>query len=75
MTDTTVTFEAQPPDAVELAHRIEVAQERHAFLVLAEPVGSVVGYAHSREGRPAAGQPNTLTLRQIGKTAAVPYSW
>ncbi|MEO6996856.1 MAG: N-acetyltransferase family protein [Terracoccus sp.] len=46
VTDTTVTFEAQPPDAVELARRIDLAQARHAFLVLEEPDGEVVGYAY-----------------------------
>lgn len=46
VTDTTITFEAQPPDAAEVGRRIEVAQARHAFLVLEEPDGSVVGYAY-----------------------------
>lgn len=46
VTDTTITFETQPPDAAELARRIDVAQARHAFLVLEEPDGEVVGYAY-----------------------------
>ncbi|WP_343995240.1 GNAT family N-acetyltransferase, partial [Terrabacter terrae] len=46
VTDTTVTFETEPPDADELARRIAKAQARHAFLVLEED-GEVVGYAYA----------------------------
>lgn len=47
VTDTTITFETEPPDAVELARRIDLAQARHAFLVLQEADGEVVGYAYA----------------------------
>ena len=43
--DTTVSFEEEPPDAAEMAHRIAAAQERHAWLV-AERDGRVIGYAY-----------------------------
>ncbi|OFE16246.1 GCN5 family acetyltransferase [Humibacillus sp. DSM 29435] len=46
VTDTTISFEATPPDAAELRRRIEVAQARHAFLVLEEPDGQLAGYAY-----------------------------
>lgn len=46
VTDTTISFESEPPDAAELRRRIEVAQARHAFLVLEEPDGQLVGYAY-----------------------------
>jgi len=45
VTGTAVTFELEPPSALEMARRIEVAQERHAWLVLEEE-GRVVGYAY-----------------------------
>lgn len=41
----TVSFEEVAPDAAEMARRIEVAQERHAWLV-AEAGGAVRGYAY-----------------------------
>jgi phosphinothricin acetyltransferase len=43
--DTAITFEYEPPTAVEMARRIAVAQRRHAWLVL-EDGGTVVGYAY-----------------------------
>jgi phosphinothricin acetyltransferase len=43
--DTAITFETQPPDAEEMARRIDKAQRSHAFLVL-EDDGAVVGYAY-----------------------------
>ncbi|MEO5743212.1 MAG: N-acetyltransferase family protein [Terracoccus sp.] len=46
VTDTTISFETQPPDAAELGRRIEVAQARHAFLVLEESDGQLGGYAY-----------------------------
>ena len=48
VTDTTVTFEVEAPDAGEMARRIAAAQVRHAFLVLEEGGDgeSVVGYAY-----------------------------
>ncbi|WP_125776982.1 arsinothricin resistance N-acetyltransferase ArsN1 family B [Antribacter gilvus] len=44
--DTWVSFESEPPDADEMAHRIETYQQRHAWLV-AELDGRVVGYAYA----------------------------
>lgn len=46
VTDTTISFETEPPDAPELGRRIEVAQARHAFLVLEESDGQLAGYAY-----------------------------
>ena len=43
VTDTTVTFEYEPPSASEMAHRIAAA---HAWVVLEEG-GRVVGYAYA----------------------------
>jgi phosphinothricin acetyltransferase len=49
VTGTTVTFETEPPDAVEMGRRIAEAQRTHAFLVLedAGEGGRVVGYAYA----------------------------
>ena len=44
--DTTVSFEEEAPDDAEMARRIAVAQERHAWL-LAERDGRLVGYAYA----------------------------
>jgi L-amino acid N-acyltransferase YncA len=46
VTDTTITFEIEPPTAAEMAVRIEQAQERHAWLVI-EDAGRVTGYAYA----------------------------
>ena len=46
VTDTAVTFEAEPPTVAEMAGRIGTAQRRHAWLVLEEG-GVVVGYAYA----------------------------
>jgi phosphinothricin acetyltransferase len=43
--DTAISFEAQAPDARELAERIERASRTHPWLV-AEVSGAVVGYAY-----------------------------
>jgi len=45
VTDTAISFEAEPPDADEMARRIATAQERHAWLVL-EADGRVRAYAY-----------------------------
>lgn len=45
VTDTTVSFEEEAPDAEEMARRIAAAGRRHAWLV-AERDGRVVGYAY-----------------------------
>lgn len=44
--DTTVSFEADPPDAAEMAARIAATLPRHPYLV-AERDGRVVGYAYA----------------------------
>jgi phosphinothricin acetyltransferase len=44
--DTTVSFEEEPPDHEEMARRIAVAQERHAWLV-AEGDDGILGYAYA----------------------------
>jgi phosphinothricin acetyltransferase len=44
--ETAISFEAEPPDAAEMARRIANAQGRHAWLV-AEVDGRVVGYAYA----------------------------
>jgi phosphinothricin acetyltransferase len=46
VTDTAVSFEAEPPTVPEMALRIEGAQRRHAWLVLEED-GVVDGYAYA----------------------------
>jgi L-amino acid N-acyltransferase YncA len=46
VTDTAITFEIEPPPAVELAERIATATRTHAWLVL-EDDGRVVGYAYA----------------------------
>jgi len=46
VTDTTTTFEVDPPSGAEMARRIEAAQIAHAWLVL-EDGGRVVGYAYA----------------------------
>jgi phosphinothricin acetyltransferase len=45
VTDTAITFEGEPPSAVEMAARIAAAVRTHAWLVL-ESAGRVVGYAY-----------------------------
>jgi L-amino acid N-acyltransferase YncA len=46
VTDTSVTFEYEPPSTAEMARRITTAQRRHAWLVLEED-GRIVGYAYA----------------------------
>lgn len=45
VTDTAITFEYEPPSATDMAGRIAVAQQSHAWLVL-EDEGRIVGYAY-----------------------------
>lgn len=45
VTDTTITFEFDPPGPAEMAERIATAARTHAWLVL-EDEGRVVGYAY-----------------------------
>jgi L-amino acid N-acyltransferase YncA len=53
VTDTAITFEAEPPSAAEMAERIAAAARGHAWLVL-EDEGRVVGYAYARQFNPRA---------------------
>lgn len=53
VTDTTVSFELEPPSADEFAQRIASAQSRWAWLV-AEEDGRVAGYAYASSFRPRA---------------------
>ncbi len=46
VTETTVSFEDEPPTAEEMGRRIATALQRHAWLVLEED-GEVVGYAYA----------------------------
>jgi L-amino acid N-acyltransferase YncA len=50
VTDTAITFEADPPSSTEMAQRIATAARTHAWLVLEddEDSGRVVGYAYGR---------------------------
>lgn len=48
--DTAISFELEPPDAAEMAHRIESYQRRHAWLVLEDGddgAEAVTGYAYA----------------------------
>ena len=46
--DTVTTFEYEPPPAEQMAHRIEAAQERHAWVVLEDGGDTrVAGYAYA----------------------------
>ncbi len=46
--ETATTFEVEPPSEAQLAERIIAAQKSHAWLVLEDDAGRVVGYAYSR---------------------------
>ena len=48
VTDTTITFETEPPTVAQLRERIKAAQSTHAWLVL-ENDGQVVGYAYGSQ--------------------------
>lgn len=47
VTDTAVTFEYEPPSPAEMARRIVAAQREHAWLVLEDGEGAVIGYAYA----------------------------
>jgi phosphinothricin acetyltransferase len=53
VTDSTVSFEDEPPTAAEMAQRIETAQQSHAWLVL-EHDDRVVGFAYGGQFRTRA---------------------
>ena len=46
--DTAITFEVEPPSETEMVERIIAAQKSHAWLVLEDDAGRVVGYAYGR---------------------------
>ena len=53
VTDTTVSFELEPPSAEEFAERIRIAQLKWAWLV-AEEQGQIAGYAYASSFRTRA---------------------
>jgi L-amino acid N-acyltransferase YncA len=53
VTDTTISFEIEPPSTAEMATRIADALRTHAWLVL-EDAGRVVGYAYGGPFNPRA---------------------
>ena len=59
--DTTVSFEEDAPDVAEVARRIGVAQERHAWLV-AERGDRIVGYAYGGTFRDRSAYRHTCEL-------------
>lgn len=58
---TTVSFEAEAPDAAEMSRRIAAAQRRHAWFV-ADRDGAVVGYAYGGEWRSRAAYARTCEV-------------
>ncbi|WP_433010230.1 N-acetyltransferase family protein [Kribbella sp. CA-294648] len=52
--DTAITFELDPPTAREMAERIARAVRTHAWLVLEDDEGRVVGYAYGGPMKPRA---------------------
>lgn len=54
VTGTAITFEIEPPTAEEMAARIESAQATHAWMVLEDDEGQVVGYAYGGPMKPRA---------------------
>lgn len=53
VTDTTITFEVDPPDATEMASRIAAVTQAYPWLV-AERDGVVIGYAYATRYRERA---------------------
>jgi L-amino acid N-acyltransferase YncA len=54
VTDTAVSFELEPPSAAMMGERIARATRRHAWLVLEDDDGRVVGYAYGGPFAPRA---------------------
>nr|WP_042179532.1 GNAT family N-acetyltransferase [Kibdelosporangium sp. MJ126-NF4]CEL13873.1 GCN5-related N-acetyltransferase [Kibdelosporangium sp. MJ126-NF4]CTQ88241.1 GCN5-related N-acetyltransferase [Kibdelosporangium sp. MJ126-NF4] len=46
VTDTAITFETEPPNPADMAARIAAATATHAWLVLEDDNGTVLGYAY-----------------------------
>lgn len=44
--ETAITFEVEPPSEPQMAERIIAAQKGHAWLVLEDDAGRIVGYAY-----------------------------
>jgi phosphinothricin acetyltransferase len=44
--DTAITFEVEPPSEAQLVERIIAAQKSHAWLVLEDDAGEIIGYAY-----------------------------
>ena len=61
VTDTTISFEEEPPDATEMARRIAASQEAHAWLV-AERDHRLVGYAYAGAFRARAAYRHTCEV-------------
>lgn len=47
--ETAITFESVPPDSTQMASRIATASQRHAWLVLEDASGALIGYAYGHE--------------------------
>lgn len=54
VTDNWVSFETDPPDAAEMASRIDAYSASHAWLVAETPEGDVAGYAYGSPHRTRA---------------------
>ena len=54
VTDTLISLEERPPDAAEMARRIQRISERYPWLV-AQDCGSLVGYAYASQHHERAG--------------------
>ncbi|MEV6410502.1 N-acetyltransferase family protein [Kribbella sp. NPDC051718] len=52
--DTAITFELDSPSTAEMAARIETATRAHAWLVLEDDNGTVIGYAYGGVLKPRA---------------------
>lgn len=51
VTDSWVSFEIDPPDAAEMAHRIVTYSATHAWLIAEDESGAVLGYAYASPHR------------------------
>src|SRR5215471_8637842 len=52
--ETAITFEAEPPDEVEMGGRIAASLARHAWLVIEDDDGRVFGFAYGTEHKTRA---------------------
>jgi phosphinothricin acetyltransferase len=65
---TTISLEDEPPSVPEMAARIRSALERHAWLVLEDGAGRVVGYAAAGAWRARAGYRHTCEVSAYVET-------